>query len=222
MHSRTTAALRLCGSRGAFGWRQFSKPAIPTGIPADPAIHAGGENNDAEDEIETKPAAGTKGGSGGERLKTTNNPLSAPKLESTPVSPPLNPKAQQKRTNTTAIEQVICAAGVDAFPSRLERERNRKEQELDDKEYFKHHKASPLSEIQIADTRKPVTRATDGTADSKHESGAGGIVLWLPEQLLSADETLRLASEIFRQNAMRGDPDSPHGRVLRQLRGEWW
>ncbi|GFQ02463.1 hypothetical protein PHJA_002390200 [Phtheirospermum japonicum] len=39
----------------------------------------------------------------------------------------------------------------------------------------------------------------------------------------SAEDSLRRADgDYLGGNAMRGDPDSPHGRVLRKLRGEYW
>jgi len=36
----------------------------------------------------------------------------------------------------------------------------------------------------------------------------------------TAEETLMRAAEMWRERAMRGDPDAPHSRVLRALRGE--
>lgn len=67
--------------------------------------------------------------------------------------------------------------------------------------------------------RRPcrTTRASDKTADS----GRGvGVIGWLPEQMETAEETLMRAAEMWRERAMRGDPDAPHSRVLRALRGE--
>lgn len=126
------------------------------------------------------------------------------------------------------IDGVSCV-GIDGSPwpaeeGESDRRRQREEQERNDKEYYKHHKASPLSEIEICDTRKPVSQATDGTAHSETVGYDGnyGNWVWRPEQLDTAEESLRRAAEIFKMNAMRGDPDSPHGRVLRQLRGENW
>lgn len=87
----------------------------------------------------------------------------------------------------------------------------------DSEEYFMHRKASPLSEIEVADTRKPISRATDGYAE-----GGGNVVLFSDEQRDSAEDSLRRAAEMWREAAVRGDPDSPHGRVLRALRGENW
>lgn len=117
------------------------------------------------------------------------------------------------------MEEVSCA-GLDGSPwpkDRKKDERSRGEKPEDEREYYEHHKASPLSELKFVDSRKPITRATDGTADSGVGKDAIG---WLPEQLDTAEEALRRATEIWRQNAMRGDPDAPHSRVLRALRGE--
>lgn len=153
---------------------------------------------------------------------------SSPRLESYGVNQPLNPHFEQKRKNSTnaALDDVICA-GVDGTPlSKVEEneQRDKYERIEDDEEYFSHHKASPLSEIEMADTRKPITRATDGPADAGADYGAGRDVIgWRPEQLDTAEEALRRGAEIFRQNAMRGDPDVfPHSKVLRELRGEWF
>lgn len=87
--------------------------------------------------------------------------------------------------------------------------------------YFKHHKASPLSDMKIAETRKSITQATDGTArSSKYGAGGGGVIGWLPEHLNTAEEALKGTMDIWKQSAMRSDPDSPHVRVLRDPRGE--
>ncbi|XP_059663469.1 uncharacterized protein LOC132309139 [Cornus florida] len=101
-----------------------------------------------------------------------------------------------------------------------DREEQGREQEEDDKEYFKYHKALPLSEIELVDTRKPVTRAMDGFADYYYRGER--VVLWRPEQLDTAEEALMRATQIWKQDEMRGDPDSPHGWVLRALHGEDW
>lgn len=150
--------------------------------------------------------------------------VSSSRLESYGVNQPLNPHIQQKRQSSTkaeALGEVICAA-VDGTPlsNDIENEQRDKHEKVEsDKEYFGHNKASPLSEIEMADTRKPITRATDGAADAV----GSDVIGWRPEQLDTAEEALRRGAEIFRQNAMRGDPEVfPHSRVLRELRGEWF
>lgn len=117
------------------------------------------------------------------------------------------------------IDDVSCV-GFDGGPAPEEkdgRRTGREEEEEDEREYYKHHKASPLAEIEFADTRKPITRATDGTA---YDGGGKDVIGWLPEQVDTAEDSLRRATEIWKQNAVRGDPDAPQSRVLRALRGE--
>ncbi|KAK9983831.1 hypothetical protein SO802_033356 [Lithocarpus litseifolius] len=211
-------------------------PAIHSGeVEAGPAVHyrkpEGQENvvdADTENqEIELKPSKETG------PLVPPGTPYgygSPSRLESTGLSQASNPITQQKRSRShghaTSLVEVSCA-GLDGtpWPEEVEKEQSDRERQAeDDREYYKHHKASPLSEIKMVDTRKPITRVTDGTADaSKFEVGGGGDVIgWRPEQLDTAEEALKRAVQIWRQNAMRGDPDLPHGRVLRELRGEWF
>lgn len=211
---------------------------IPTGKAADPAIHAVNpeETNDASEAA--KAAAPTSDCSSSEtgvdpyEMPKSLHPSSAssPKIQSVGVKKPNEPITQQKRSassaNASSSSDVSCA-GLDGSPwpddDRKDRREERKDQEEEDKEYYEHHKASPLSEIEIADSRKPITKATDGTADSKFSDyGTGGVLLWRPEQIDTAEDTLLRAMEIWKENATRGDPDSPHGRVLRALRGEYW
>ncbi|CAL9111246.1 unnamed protein product, partial [Musa textilis] len=91
----------------------------------------------------------------------------SPKLESHEVVPPGAPSLQQKRRlshqpEPAALADVSCV-GPDDTP--LHREQQKEEEEEEDyKEYYEHHKPSPLAEIEFADTRKPITRATDGRA----------------------------------------------------------
>lgn len=143
---------------------------------------------------------------------------SSPKIESKGVNDRIEPNVQQKRRNSKASIPAVSCAGLDGGPW-PDDATDRRRQEDDNKEYFKHHKASPLSGLKMADTRKPITRATDGSSGG---AAAGGVVVWLPEQLESAEDTLLRAMEIWKENAARGDPDSPHGKILRNLRGEYW
>lgn len=124
----------------------------------------------------------------------------------------LDPSIQQKREkgSKVGIEEVSCA-GLDGTP--WPEDTNKGKEKEDNREYFKRHKASPLSEIEFLDSRKPITRASDKTADS----GRGvGVVGWLPEQM----ETLMRPAEMWRERAMKGAPDAPHSRVLRVLLGQ--
>ncbi|KAI4301465.1 hypothetical protein L6164_034743 [Bauhinia variegata] len=198
-------------------------PAIHSGErEAGPAVHKGepqGTNNATSNstfaETEKLPSKED------EPFGCSKSPYeTSPKLNSTGVNQRLDPSFQQKRhQGSVSLEDVSCAAmDGSPWPEDADKgQRDRKGEVENDRDYYKHHKASPLSEIEIADTRKPITRATDGAADS----GVGRDVIgWMPEQLDTAEEALRRATEIWKQNAMRGDPDAPHSRVLRALRGE--
>ena len=70
----------------------------------------------------------------------------------------------------------------------------------EDREYYRTHKPSPLAEVEFADTRKPITRATDsGAADVLH----GRMVQD------TADDSLARAS--------RGNPEWPHSLALAEM-----
>ncbi|KAJ6680116.1 hypothetical protein OIU79_019763 [Salix purpurea] len=190
--------------------------AVPTGKPEEMAgkYEPEAAKRQMEEEYrlgkETEPLAPTK-------------PPHAPitRLENAGVHNPAEPIVQQRRKNSTLTLEEISCAGLDGTPW-PEDERSRREQVEDENEYSSHRKASPLSEIQVADTRKPITRATDGTACAEIYNEPGDVIGWLPEQLDTAEQALERARRIWKENAMRGDPDSPHGRVLRELRGEWF
>ncbi|KAG4115834.1 hypothetical protein ERO13_D12G131000v2 [Gossypium hirsutum] len=232
--SRSYLAVLAAQKQGQF--RRFASGAAIKGRTADPTIHSGeleagpdvhrgepqGIENHPDDHGEKEP----KPGSETDPVKQPKLPHeSSPRLKSSPVNHPLEPNVQQRRTATSgaALDDVSCV-GMDGTPlpeSKGKEERGKREETMDDKEYFKHHKASPLSEIEVADTRKPITRATDGTA-SETEQSKGERIGWRAEQLETAEETLLRATRIWKENAMRGIPEAPHSRRLRELRGEWF
>ncbi|KAH7517009.1 uncharacterized protein LOC107426299 [Ziziphus jujuba] len=204
---------------------------------ADPSVHAkdygddpvilSGDPEETQNVAEPKPAKKQTHteehwpSNGTDPLAPPKPPYpSSPRLESSGVNQPLDPAHQQERSHSTALEGVSCV-GLDGTPlpndKEEEKERDEGAEQGNDKDYFEHHKASPLSEIEMADTRKPITRATDGTAD--YVLGKD-VIGWRPEQLDTADEALKRGTRIFMENAMRGDPTAPHSRVLRALRGE--
>ncbi|CAI9104899.1 OLC1v1003689C1 [Oldenlandia corymbosa var. corymbosa] len=205
------------------------------GKTADPNIHAVDpeETNDAAQAAKAAPSSTghsttTKDD---DPYVTPKMPGHSPKVQSTGVNRPADPITQQKRrrrsySTTLSAADVECA-GLDGSPwpededRKMDGRRQRAEQEEDNKEYFEHHGASPLSELELADTRKPITRASDGTAGSGYY-GNPEVLVWKPEQVDTAEDSLRRAKEIWMWNAMRGDPESPHGRILRKLRGEYW
>ncbi|OAY48729.1 uncharacterized protein LOC110615117 [Manihot esculenta] len=190
------------------------KPAVPSGKHEETRnlYEPDSTKRETETEAQYKPTKETQPSAQPRPLH-----VSSPRHESNGVNRPVEPQIQQKRQNSPVILEEISCAGLDGTPWPMEKGT---QVQGNDNDYYRHHKASPLSEIKFADTRKPITRATDGTA---YDSGMGRDVIgWRPEQLYTAEETLEMAQRTWRENAMRGDPDSPHGRVLRVLRGEWF
>ncbi|KAL7112572.1 hypothetical protein ACP275_04G010400 [Erythranthe tilingii] len=173
--------------------------ATTTGRTADPALHS----VDPEDVYPTEAIEDDKLRHRPENKPSSNesdpyvpqkSPIdSAPKLESTGIGPRPNPIAQQKRRRSTAnftkIDDVSCA-GIDGspWPEEADRKTQREEQEADNREYFKHHRASPLSEIEIADTRGMIAKASGGTAQNKTfgYEWSGGRSSWILPRILSA------------------------------------
>ncbi|XP_049407419.1 uncharacterized protein LOC125870919 [Solanum stenotomum] len=205
------------------------------GRTADPAIHSGPlEGDDLEESVKVaeneKKQPNIKSVNAKDAFVPPKSPIgSSQKIESTGVNQSIDPLTQQKRqkssnaTDETSLKDVSCA-GLDGSPWPDE-SKSRGDKFEDDKEYFSHHKPSPLAEMEMADTRKPITQATDVPADdgiALYPAPWGGMMVWRPEQLDTAEEALLRAVEIWKMNAMRGDPDSPQGRILRKLRGENW
>lgn len=135
----------------------------------------------------------------------------------------MDPNFQQKRrahSSAAAVDDVSCVGwdgaplrGSDkGFEKRFEETEEKEEEEEDDyKEYYAKHKPSPLAEMEVADTRKPITRATDGSAQDVLSDGGTYVVDD------TVDAALARAERIFRENAVRGDPDMPHSRALRRM-----
>ncbi|KAG0546306.1 hypothetical protein BDA96_02G436300 [Sorghum bicolor] len=81
----------------------------------------------------------------------------------------------------------------------------------EDREYYRTHKPSPLAEVEFADTRKPITRATDGSATDRYADVPGRMV----ED--TVDDSLARAEAMFREAAARGNPEWPHSRALADM-----
>lgn len=143
---------------------------------------------------------------------------SSAKLESTEVGPTAEPTFPQKRRWSHAsqpIDNVACI-GPDGTPldgSPLDDNKqgmNRDQRADEDRDYYEHHKASPLSEIEFVDTRRPISRARDGEKRDDVWGGEGkGYVI-----RESVDDALRRAEAIFNEARERGDPSLPHSRAL--------
>lgn len=213
--------------------QQTLRFATSTGRTADPAVHSvepeevGATEAIRDEKLRHLPD--NKPSIENDTYIPPKSPIeSSPKLEHQAVGPRKEPITQQKRRSsnsaaTLPLDDVSCA-GVDGSPWPAENRKDDGRQQMDDdvdddREYFKHSKASPLSEIEFADTRKPITRETDGGTQSGFSIGyeRDEVVMWIPEQLDTAEDSLCRAAQIFRQNAAEGDPYSPHGRVLRAI-----
>ncbi|RLN36413.1 uncharacterized protein C2845_PM03G16150 [Panicum miliaceum] len=81
----------------------------------------------------------------------------------------------------------------------------------EDREYYRTHKPSPLAEVEFADTRKPITRATDGGTADRYADVPARVV----ED--TADDSLARAEAMFREAASRGKPEWPHSRALAEM-----
>ncbi|KAI0500252.1 hypothetical protein KFK09_018462 [Dendrobium nobile] len=86
-----------------------------------------------------------------------------------------------------------------------EEEENR---ETEYRKYYEKHKPSPLSMVELVDTRKPITRAMDHVDDEKK------MFLLVRE---TVDDALRRAEEMWWAAKVRGDPDSPQARALARM-----
>ncbi|ESQ36667.1 hypothetical protein EUTSA_v10008633mg [Eutrema salsugineum] len=217
--------------------RRLAFGSSTSGRTADPELHAGNDGADPAifptdpegmDDVANPKTAAEEIVDETPRPSLEEKPLNPPKsprttahkLESTPVGHPSEPNFQQKRRRSTATTSPPSPDS--SWPrddGESEEQRRREDETESDKEFYAHHKASPLAEIEFADTRKPITQATDGTAYAAGKDVIG----WLPEQLDTAEESLMRATMIFKRNAERGDPETfPHSRILREMRGEWF
>lgn len=150
---------------------------------------------------------------------------SSPKLESTTAGPTTSPTFQQKRRlSAEALNEVSCV-GADGTPLTGEGEEgpgkkyyweeldeDQKRENDDYKEYFEERKASPLSEIEFADTRLPISRATDGEKRDDQWGGEGR-GYYIRD---TVDEALARAEAMFNAAREMGDPTMPHSRALRR------
>ncbi|RZC57733.1 hypothetical protein C5167_005034 [Papaver somniferum] len=221
-------------------WVRPSCYSTSTHQTADPAVHAEDPTGDDADEAAKHEAAKENQQRGPARnglsdLKVDPNDAIKPgkgstRLESSGVNQPLDPLKQQKRHygNSSSsqqmkaeggkssplppsLDEVTCVGGMDGPPWPDDHE----DSVEDNKEYYKHHKPSPLAKVEVSDSRKPVTQATDGGASESMYTREGD-VSFSEEQRDTAEEALLRASRIWKESAMRDDPDSPQARALRR------
>ncbi|OAY72102.1 hypothetical protein ACMD2_12475 [Ananas comosus] len=142
-----------------------------------------------------------------------------PKLESREVPPPGAPSLQQTRRrwqrcgsyHSAAFITAAEASGVGVDGTALRHGRagggGKEEEEAavaELREYYKSHKPSPLSGVEVADTRKPITQAV---SDGPGGEGRG----------VMADDALGRAERMFRAAAERGNPAWPHSQALARV-----
>lgn len=149
--------------------------------------------------------------------------VSSPKLENSSINSRVDPSFQQKRSchsapAARAVEEVSCV-GWDGAPVDDGRW-GEVQAEEDDRDYYKERRPSPLSEIEFADTRVPIRRATDNEVVADEYGGGSDIRVWREEQLDTAEDALLRAEAMFMAARERGDPDSPQSRVLARLKGQ--
>lgn len=180
---------------------------------ADPAVHS--QAPQEEDAAEQEHSLQRK-----YFQSTANEPVKTPpfasstKFESTVVGPTANPTFQQKRRWSHAAPEPpslydVSCVGADGSPldgSKAEdmQWKSRDEQVDEEREYYEHHKASPLSEIEFADTR------TDGEKREDIWGGEGRGYLIRD----TVDDSLRRAEAMFNAARETGDPCLPHSRAL--------
>ncbi|KAH7666695.1 hypothetical protein IHE45_12G012700 [Dioscorea alata] len=136
--------------------------------------------------------------------KPKGNTSTPAKLKTSELPPPSDPSLQQRRrchVSKEALDGVSCVG----FDGGIITGGDWKE---DFKEYYEDHKPSPLSEIEIVDTRKPITKAID----ERSEEGVGAAMV---ED--TVDAALERAERMFREAAERGDPEAPHSKALARM-----
>ena len=227
----TARALRLFAStspatrRGLLGahGRALSASSQASGA-GDPAVHSGDPPSDDYAERPPKFSGAEEATSGGHdkhppsSAKTTRPTEASAKEQRVPPFTPSGKLGSQEladpaagSTFTQKRRWSAKPAGSDplgdATPGDEEAAARKVREE--DREYYRTHKPSPLAEVEFADTRKPVTRATDGGAEDRLEHDVPGTMV---ED--TADASLARAEAMFREAASRGNPAWPHSRAL--------
>ncbi|KQK14666.2 uncharacterized protein LOC100836087 [Brachypodium distachyon] len=225
----TARALRFVAS-GQQPWRSLVQrgralSAGSTGAGAgDPAVHAGeGDGQPPSDDYTDRPPkfSAAEEAAAHDRFTPpetkakkpfapsggTNNKLGSQEL----ADPAEGSSLTQKRRRHSSSSSSAAPAGSDPLGEATagEEEAEARGVREEDREYYRTHKPSPLAEVEFADTRKPVTAATDGGAQDRMEHDVPGTMV---ED--TADESLARAEEMFREAARRGNPAWPHSRAL--------
>ncbi|CAL5084766.1 unnamed protein product [Urochloa decumbens] len=229
----TARALRLAASSRpaathrsllAAAHRRLLSVSTESAGAGDPAVHSG---DAPSDDYPHRPPRfsgaeeATKGGHGAAKHATPAPPAHGGKERVPPFAPSNNKLGSQKEfadptgaSSFTQKRRLSSGAARDPDESREEatpggEESAARKVREEDREYYRTHKPSPLAELEFADTRKPITRATD----------AGGGADDVPARVVedTADDSLARAEAMFREAASRGNPDWPHSRALAEM-----
>lgn len=219
----TARALRLIASRPPTAprnllavHRRVLSTSPETGGEGGPALHSGGPPRD--DYTDHPPKfSGAEEATGGARDKHPSTPRLPESKESIPPFAPSGKLGSQELADPTGgssfKQKRRRSSGApgrdfreDATPGREETAVRKVREE--DREYYRTHKPSPIAEVEFADTRKPITRATDGGAADRLADVPGRMV----ED--TVDASLARAEAMFREAASRGNPAWPHSRAL--------
>ncbi|CAL5071187.1 unnamed protein product [Urochloa decumbens] len=221
----TARALRLVASSSpaathrsllAAAHRRLLSASTESAGAGDPAVHSGDAPSD--DYADRPPRfsgaeAATKEAHGGKHAL----PALGVKESVPPFAPSGNKLGSQEFTDQTGASSFTQKRRLSSGPGGASREEAtpggeessaRKVRE-EDREYYRTHKPSPLAELEFADTRKPITRATDASG------GADDVPARVVED--TADDSLARAEAMFREAASRGNPEWPHSRALAEM-----
>lgn len=237
----TARALRLVASRPsasllAVHRRLLSVASTESAGAGDTSVHSGDAPSDDYTERPPKFSGAeeaTKGGHGGEGTGTPSSSAAPSSVGSTKERvPPFAPSGKKKKLVGSQLGPADPAGGASSFTQKRrvssssggasardareeatpggEESAARKVRE-EDREYYRTHKPSPLAEVEFADTRKPITRATDGSASDREADAPARTV----ED--TVDDSLARAEAMFREAASRGNPEWPHSRALAEM-----
>ncbi|XP_062190528.1 uncharacterized protein LOC133893517 [Phragmites australis] len=220
-------ALRLVASRPSINHSNLLAvhrrllSAMPEASGAgDPVVHSG---DAPSDDYTDRPArfSGAEEATTGGRGKHPSTPTqSEPAKERVPPFAPSGKLGSQELADSTGGSSFTQKRRLSSAPAgRDSREEAtpggeesaaRKVRE-EDKEYYRTHKPSPLAEVEFADTRKPITAATDGGAADRFADVPGRM------EEDTVDASLARAEAMFREAASRGNPAWPHSRALAEM-----
>ncbi|KAB8106845.1 hypothetical protein EE612_041352 [Oryza sativa] len=230
----TARAVRLIASRPPStnlrslvvvpGRRRLLSTSTEAGGAGDPSVHSGDPPSDDYPDRPPKFSGAEEATGGGDHGKNPSTAAATPSESTKERVPPF------AMSDKLGSQELADPAGGSSFTQKRRRSSSsrpadsreeatpggeeaagRKVRE-EDREYYQTHKPSPLAELEFADTRKPITRATDGGSAADRLSDVPGKVA---ED--TADDSLARAEAMFREAASRGNPEWPHSRALAEM-----